>query len=52
MIIIMIIIKVLLIQYKICLNDRVFGPKTSTSLQTSLAAEAHLTEGQSSRRAK
>jgi hypothetical protein len=34
------------IQYRICFNDRVFGPKTSTSLQTTLAADAHLAEGQ------
>jgi hypothetical protein len=29
-----------------CFNDRVFGPKTSTSLQTTLAADAHLADGQ------
>jgi hypothetical protein len=29
-----------------CLSVRGFGPKISTSLQTTLAAEAHLAEGQ------
>jgi hypothetical protein len=28
------------------LSDRVLGSKTSTALQTTLAAEAHLAEGQ------
>jgi hypothetical protein len=46
LIIIMIIILVQLNQYKMCFNNRVFGPKTSTSLQTTFAAEAHLAEGQ------
>jgi hypothetical protein len=32
--------------YKICFNDGGFVPKMSTSLQTTLAAEAHLAEGQ------
>jgi hypothetical protein len=32
--------------YKIYFSNRAFGPKTSTSLQTTLATEAHLREGQ------
>jgi hypothetical protein len=32
--------------YKICFNNSGFVPNTSTSLQTTLAAEAHLAEGQ------
>jgi hypothetical protein len=31
--------------YKICFNDSVCVPNMSTSLQTTLAAEAHLAEG-------
>jgi hypothetical protein len=32
--------------YKICFSNSVFVPNMSTSLQTTLAAEAHLAEGQ------
>jgi hypothetical protein len=32
--------------YRICFNDSGFVPNMSTSLQTTLAAEAHLAEGQ------
>ena len=42
----MILVRAKLVQYKICFINRVFGPKTSTFLQTTLAAEAHLAEGQ------
>jgi hypothetical protein len=33
-------------QYRICFNNTVFGPKTSTSLQTTLAADPHLDDEQ------
>lgn len=35
-----------IIQFRIWLKNRVFGPKTLTSLQTALAADAHLAKGQ------
>jgi hypothetical protein len=44
MVIMMVIL--IIIQYRICFNNTVFGPKTSASLQTTLAADAHLAEGQ------
>jgi hypothetical protein len=40
---IMIIIIVLLIRYKICFINRVFGPKTSTSIQTASSRGAIFT---------